>query len=318
MSKQQFFTELRDILVYLYPEETDARRIVNDAGVDAGNISFSAKAINNWTAILLQAQKENKTANLMAATFRDYKENEKLSKGWHDYLVTVSQREVIPSPHLMSSRAVRWPLVWVGLVVVIFLIIGILLREFPSIVGDLLSTGKAISNDTEAQTFTASAMGTPTSHFTSTALANITASTTESMSVTAPSVLTEGKWEGTFIEGGAAVTMIMNVKQVSLPNFFGEVHYPKSNAIMNIKGKVLSKINDTVEQSKWSFVEGYDPNVEQTLLFFEYNGQVQGPQLVSTVTFRAIGDEKGGIISGVWFYSPTAAQAGQSFTLFRK
>ena len=65
MSNQQFFVKLREILAFLYSDEADAHRIAQDADLDVGNIAFSSKAINNWNAILLQAQKEGKTANLM-------------------------------------------------------------------------------------------------------------------------------------------------------------------------------------------------------------------------------------------------------------
>ncbi|MFN8492081.1 MAG: effector-associated domain EAD1-containing protein [Caldilineaceae bacterium] len=129
MSEQQFFVKLRDILAYLYSEDDDARRVVNDAGMDSRNIAFSTKAINNWTAILLQAQKENKTADLMAITFKDYKENEKLSKVWDDYLVTLRNQEVSLLPDATSNRNTRWSWGWFGLIVAILISIGILLQR---------------------------------------------------------------------------------------------------------------------------------------------------------------------------------------------
>lgn len=132
MSEENSFVKLRDILVYFYQEETDARRVVNDAGMNVGNISFTTKAINNWTAILLQARKEDKTAQLMAVIFKDYPENGKLSKAWHDYndyVLTEGNKEKEKPFGLTPKRRISWVLIQGGLVAIILIAIGMLLNN---------------------------------------------------------------------------------------------------------------------------------------------------------------------------------------------
>jgi hypothetical protein len=131
MSNQQFFVKLREILAFLYSDEADAHRIAQDADLDVGNIAFSSKAINNWNAILLQAQKEGKTANLMAMTFKDYKENEKLSTAWHDYLIAVGKKKPDSPFDLTPKRKIHWSWGWLTVAVIILAGVGILLLWYP-------------------------------------------------------------------------------------------------------------------------------------------------------------------------------------------
>ena len=93
MSNKESFIKLREILVHLYREQDDAERVAQDAELDISHISFSSKSINNWNAILLQAQKENKTAKLRNITSREYKDA-KFDKTWHDYLQTVENPKI--------------------------------------------------------------------------------------------------------------------------------------------------------------------------------------------------------------------------------
>lgn len=79
------FTTLRNVLVHLYPTEAEARRVVDDAGLSAGQIAFSTQANSNWHAILTEARKSNKVHSLLNVALREYPENEKLRAAYHTY-----------------------------------------------------------------------------------------------------------------------------------------------------------------------------------------------------------------------------------------
>lgn len=49
---------LRDILVSLYRDEADCRRVVADAGLEGRAIDFVGSAVNRWQAVLVEADKQ--------------------------------------------------------------------------------------------------------------------------------------------------------------------------------------------------------------------------------------------------------------------
>ncbi len=63
---------LRDALAELYPDEPSARRVCRDTGLDVRQISFSTHAVNNWTAILDEAEKQTVVPDLVAVARKDY------------------------------------------------------------------------------------------------------------------------------------------------------------------------------------------------------------------------------------------------------
>lgn len=123
MNKHGAFAKLRNILAELYTEEADTRRVVYDAAMDSKNISFSTKAINNWTNILHQAQKENKIDVLKNVTIEEFKTNKDLSKYWDDYLATREKQELFC---LTTNNNAYRSLVLISLMVIILISIGIL------------------------------------------------------------------------------------------------------------------------------------------------------------------------------------------------
>ncbi|MCB0064448.1 MAG: tetratricopeptide repeat protein, partial [Caldilineaceae bacterium] len=107
MDENQALASLRTVLAFLYESEYDARRVAEDAGLNVQQIPFSGKAINLWNAILREAEKEGKTAILMGVTFREFKENQKLSTAWYDYLKAAGESAVEtnqPMPAAMSEQ----------------------------------------------------------------------------------------------------------------------------------------------------------------------------------------------------------------------
>jgi S1-C subfamily serine protease len=75
----QALANLRDILANLYPLQTDARRVVSDAGLAPAKVAFETKAINNWFAILQEAAKhEGKVEDILVVALAEYPDNQAL------------------------------------------------------------------------------------------------------------------------------------------------------------------------------------------------------------------------------------------------
>lgn len=85
MNGLHIFIKLRDILADLYLDETSARRVATDAGLDLRYIEFSNRAINNWQAILIQAEKNRKVDALLEIVCNDYAGNQELQEIYETY-----------------------------------------------------------------------------------------------------------------------------------------------------------------------------------------------------------------------------------------
>lgn len=72
---QAIFAALRDVLADLYPDENAARVIVADAGLDAKQIPFSARAQTNWHNILAEAIRQARLDPLLKIALADYAAN---------------------------------------------------------------------------------------------------------------------------------------------------------------------------------------------------------------------------------------------------
>jgi len=80
MTKKPALTELRKVLAELYPTVQDARRVVTEAGLDPTYITFSDKAINNWSSILEEAQNRDRVRVIVELAYSEYPENEALRR----------------------------------------------------------------------------------------------------------------------------------------------------------------------------------------------------------------------------------------------
>jgi hypothetical protein len=78
MTRQEDFRKLRGILAEIYVDVTSARRIVNDAGIDAAQIDFSNAAIDIWDRILREAEKTGKIHSLFQVVLSHYGDNQEL------------------------------------------------------------------------------------------------------------------------------------------------------------------------------------------------------------------------------------------------
>ena len=65
-------SQLRNALATLYPDETSARRVVADAGMDIRRIPFTPHALNNWHAILTEATKGDHIDALVQVALAEY------------------------------------------------------------------------------------------------------------------------------------------------------------------------------------------------------------------------------------------------------
>jgi hypothetical protein len=89
-------SQLRDVLAGLYPTQEDAGLVVADAGLDAQHIAFSAKAVNNWQAILEEAQKQDQVEDLIVVATKRFPKNKSLLAAVDTYQESVP--EPPPSP----------------------------------------------------------------------------------------------------------------------------------------------------------------------------------------------------------------------------
>lgn len=90
MDKIELFTNLRDIFAYLYNDEASARRAVADASLNTTRIAFSAHAINNWYAILSEAEKTGQIEALLTVALKEYGSNQKLQAVYTAFRSTFS------------------------------------------------------------------------------------------------------------------------------------------------------------------------------------------------------------------------------------
>ncbi len=91
VSPRQLLSNLRDRLADLYTDETSARRIVADAGIDTRRVAFSARAIDNWHAILTEATKTHQIDALLTAVIEEYNANQALRAAWAAYQASHTQ-----------------------------------------------------------------------------------------------------------------------------------------------------------------------------------------------------------------------------------
>jgi hypothetical protein len=77
---------LRDVLAGLYSTVEDARRVVQDAGLDPKYILLEGKAANFWGHILDEAQKNRQVQAIVAVARKQYPRNEELARAEDKYL----------------------------------------------------------------------------------------------------------------------------------------------------------------------------------------------------------------------------------------
>jgi DNA polymerase III delta prime subunit len=98
MNSQTIFAKLRDALAHLYPTTESARRIADDAGLDARQIRFSPQALENWHAILGAAVQAGKVDALLHIVVAEYASNSDLLAAYGLYRHFIEQGGRIAAP----------------------------------------------------------------------------------------------------------------------------------------------------------------------------------------------------------------------------
>lgn len=98
MDSQTIFASLRDTLAHLYPTTESARRIADDAGLDARRIRFSSQALENWHAILGAAVQADKLEALLHIVLAEYNSNGDLLAAYGMYRHFIEQGGRIEAP----------------------------------------------------------------------------------------------------------------------------------------------------------------------------------------------------------------------------
>ncbi|MEZ4735449.1 MAG: effector-associated domain EAD1-containing protein [Caldilineaceae bacterium] len=98
MDSQTVFARLRDALAHLYPTTESARRIADDAGLDAHQVRFSAQALENWHAILGEAVRVDKVNALLHIVLTEYGSNAEMSAAYGMYRHFIEQGGRIAPP----------------------------------------------------------------------------------------------------------------------------------------------------------------------------------------------------------------------------
>ena len=90
---------LREILVRLYPTERDARRVIEDAGLNPAMITFDGKAINTWANALREANHQpGKVEAIIGVALDEYPGEEGLQRA----------AQGAPPPILSGPEPVDW------------------------------------------------------------------------------------------------------------------------------------------------------------------------------------------------------------------
>ncbi len=87
-------TELKRILIDLYPDKEDGKMMVDMAGIPKGFIAFNDKANINWHNILLEANKRNRVKDLVQIASDDFPEIDELKNMFKEVEKTDSLNSV--------------------------------------------------------------------------------------------------------------------------------------------------------------------------------------------------------------------------------
>jgi formylglycine-generating enzyme required for sulfatase activity len=119
----QSFTNLRNILAELYPDEESMRRLMADAGINVTRIKLTSTPVNNWHAILAEAEKLGNIDALLAVLLGEYGENPSLQEAASVYLKSLIQPRP-QNPRVKFVQTVRRRWLWIGAVIFALLPFG--------------------------------------------------------------------------------------------------------------------------------------------------------------------------------------------------
>ncbi|CAN5412784.1 hypothetical protein BH10CHL1_BH10CHL1_48440 [soil metagenome] len=91
MSNPSPFVNLRNILADFYRHITTIQRVLVEAGLDPSRIVLGANPLNNWHAILSEAERTHKVDALLAVVLEEYGENQQLHEAYAAYQASIQQ-----------------------------------------------------------------------------------------------------------------------------------------------------------------------------------------------------------------------------------
>lgn len=100
-------TNLNYVLAGLYPLTADSIRVVDVAGLPKMHIAFNARAIDNWHAILDEADKRGKVLDIIRAACRDYPDIPDLQRAERGQL-TLVRGPVLDETEWVSQQPEGW------------------------------------------------------------------------------------------------------------------------------------------------------------------------------------------------------------------
>lgn len=84
-------TNLHNVLAHLYPDENSIRRIIVDSGLSLSHIALNSSPINNWSAVLTEAEKVNRVGPLLDVVEREYSNNREFRDACNRYHLSVNE-----------------------------------------------------------------------------------------------------------------------------------------------------------------------------------------------------------------------------------
>lgn len=103
MTNQQALVALRDALAHLYADASSARRVASDAGLDLRQVSFSSRALDNWTSILEEAEKQNLVPKVIDIARKEYARYQPLANAAAAYLSPLAAPTNPPGGQTITS-----------------------------------------------------------------------------------------------------------------------------------------------------------------------------------------------------------------------
>jgi hypothetical protein len=107
MTWNSILTQLRDVLMTLYDDSATARAVAETAGININFIEFSSKPINNWQAILREAEKQGRTGNLINIAVGHYPSNIKLQAARNAYVQSQIAETHQPAVPIVTTIEVK-------------------------------------------------------------------------------------------------------------------------------------------------------------------------------------------------------------------
>lgn len=89
MTKREALRALRIALLALYDNPTTIHRLVDDAGIDAGQINFQGASQDIWHSVITETERQEQIHALVDAVDAPYRNNKALQQAYQAYQQTI-------------------------------------------------------------------------------------------------------------------------------------------------------------------------------------------------------------------------------------